>query len=74
MTIKPELLELLACPESLAPLVLDGDTLVSTDPATRRRYKVDGDVPNMLLEESETLDEAEWSAILERHGARPHQP
>jgi uncharacterized protein YbaR (Trm112 family) len=65
-TIPPELLELLACPLSGARLVLDGDTLVSTDPATRRRYRIDDGIPVLLVDESEELDEATWQAIVGR--------
>jgi uncharacterized protein YbaR (Trm112 family) len=42
--------------------------LVSTDPATRRRYRVEDGIPVMLVDESETLDEATWRAIMARHG------
>jgi uncharacterized protein YbaR (Trm112 family) len=71
MAIEPELLEILRCPESHASLVVDGDFLVSTDPATRRRYAVVDDIPNMIVEESEVLDEAAWAGIMERHGVMP---
>jgi uncharacterized protein YbaR (Trm112 family) len=71
MPIDPELLELLVCPLSRKPLVADGETLVSTDPATRRRYRIDDGIPVMLVDESEELDEATWRGILERHGAAP---
>jgi uncharacterized protein YbaR (Trm112 family) len=47
--------------------VLDGDTLVSTDPATRRRYRIDDGVPIMLIDESEELDDATWKEIMARH-------
>lgn len=66
MTIDPELLELLVCPLSRAPLVQDGDTLVSTDAATRRRYRIDDGIPIMLVDESEELEEAVWKAIMEK--------
>jgi uncharacterized protein YbaR (Trm112 family) len=68
VTIDPELLSLLVCPLSRAPLVQDGDTLVSTDPATRRRYRIDDGIPVMLVEESEELEEAVWKAIMEKAG------
>ncbi len=68
MTISKELLDILVCPVSHAPLVLDGDTLVSTDPETRRRYKVEDGIPNMLVEESEELDPAAWTEIMKKHG------
>jgi uncharacterized protein YbaR (Trm112 family) len=66
VTIDPELLEMLCCPVSRAPVVQDGETLVSTDPATRRRYRIDDGIPVMLVEESESLDEAVWQAIMEK--------
>ena len=70
MPIRPELLEILVCPESKAKLVLDGETLVSTDPKTRRRYRIENDIPIMLVDddESEQLSEEEWQAIMEAHG------
>jgi uncharacterized protein YbaR (Trm112 family) len=68
VSIDPELLEMLVCPLSRAPLILDDDTLVSTDPATRRRYRIDDGIPVMLVDESEELDEATWREILARHG------
>ncbi len=66
--IDTELLSILVCPLSRAPLVLEGDTLVSTDAETRRRYRIDEGIPVMLVEESEELPEAEWQAIMKKHG------
>jgi uncharacterized protein YbaR (Trm112 family) len=71
MAVDPKLLEILRCPESHAPLLLDGDWLVSCDPSTRRRYRVEEEIPNMILEESEVLEEAAWVAIMARHGVAP---
>jgi hypothetical protein len=68
MAISKELLEILVCPLSKAPLVEDGDTLVSTDTKTRRRYKVEDGIPNMLIEESEELSEDAWTEIMKKHG------
>ena len=68
MAINKELLEILVCPLSKAPLVEDGDTLVSTDKKTRRRYKVEDGIPNMLIEEAEELSEADWTEIMKKHG------
>ena len=66
--IDPELLEILVCPLSKAELVLDGDYLVSTDKETRRRYRIEDDIPIMLIEESETLDLQTWEEIMKKHG------
>jgi len=66
--ISKDLLDVLCCPESKADLVLDGDYLVSTDKNTRRRYRIEDDIPIMLIEESEQLDEDTWQEIMKRHG------
>ncbi len=65
--IDKELLDILVCPLSKAPLVLDGDFLVSTDEKTRRRYRIEDDIPIMLIEESEELDLETWREIMKRH-------
>jgi len=65
MPLDPELLALLVCPVSGAALVEDGDTLVSRDAATRRRYRVDDGIPVLLVDDSETLDEDEWRSVIE---------
>jgi uncharacterized protein YbaR (Trm112 family) len=67
-TIDAKLLSILACPESHAPLVLEGDWLYSTDPATRRRYRIRDGIPVMIIEESEQLDENTWREVMARHG------
>ena len=68
MPIDNKLLEILVCPDTKAPLVLDGETLVSTDPEIRRRYRIEDDIPIMLIDESEILNENEWRQIMIRHG------
>jgi len=75
MTIDKDLLEILACPESRAPLVAfhddAGSWLVSTDAATRRRYPISDDgIPIMLVDESEVLSEARWQEIMDSCGAQ----
>ena len=66
--ISKDLLDILCCPETKADLVLDDDTLVSTDKETRRRYRIEDDIPIMLIEESEQLIMEEWAAIMQKHG------
>lgn len=66
--IKKELLDILCCPETKADLVLDGDFLVSTDKKTRRRYRIENDIPIMLIDDSEVLSVEEWSGIMKKHG------
>ncbi|HEY4756568.1 MAG TPA: Trm112 family protein [Ignavibacteriaceae bacterium] len=66
--ISKELLDILCCPETKADLVLNGDTLVSTDKKTRRRYKIENNIPIMLIDESEILSVEEWEKIMRKHG------
>lgn len=66
--ISKELLNILCCPETKADLVLDNNTLVSTDIGTRRRYKIIDDIPVMLIEESEQITLEEWTEIMKKHG------
>jgi uncharacterized protein YbaR (Trm112 family) len=68
--ISKELLEILVCPETKAELVLDGNFLVSTDKNTRRRYRIEDDIPIMLIDESEQLTLEEWTEIMKRHGKK----
>lgn len=66
--ISKELLDILCCPETKADLVLDGNFLVSTDKKTRRRYRIEEDIPIMLIDESEQLDIETWKKIMKQHG------
>ncbi|MEW6508310.1 MAG: Trm112 family protein [Bacteroidota bacterium] len=65
--ISKELMEILCCPETKADLVLDENFLVSVDKETRRRYRIEDDIPIMLIEESEQLDYDTWKKIMIRH-------
>lgn len=63
-----DLFDLLVCPLSRAPLKWAEGRLVSTDPATRRAFRVDGDIPVMLLDESTELPQAEWERLIAADG------
>lgn len=65
--ISKELLDILCCPETKADLVLDGCFLVSVDKNSRRRYRIEDDIPIMLIDESEQLDVETWKAIMAKH-------
>ena len=68
--LDPELMSILVCPLSHAPLVQDGDALVSTDPNTRRRYKIVDGIPDMLIGDSEELSQPSADASEDAIGAR----
>jgi len=65
--ISKELLDILCCPETKAELVLDGEFLISTDKETRRKYRIEDDIPIMLIDESEQLDMETWEELMKRH-------
>jgi len=62
--VDKELLAILVCPESHAPLVQVGDWLYSTDEETRLRYPVREGIPVMLSDESETVDVEEFKRVM----------
>ena len=70
MPIDKDLLEILACPQSKAPVIEVEEAgehwLVSTDAETRRRYPVRDGIPIMLVDESDVLEPGAWQAIMER--------
>ena len=68
--ISKDLLEILCCPETKSDLVLDGEYLVSVDKDTRRRYRIEDDIPIMLIDESEQLDLQTWTAIMKKHNIK----
>ena len=47
---------------------MDNNFLVSVDKETRKRYRIEDDIPIMLVDESEKLDIKEWQEIMKKHG------
>lgn len=66
MALDPRLLEILACPDDKGPLLYFPDEDSLYNPRLHRRYRVDADIPNMLIDESETVDEAEHERLMAR--------
>ena len=62
--LDPEFLAILCCPVSRKPLVQQGDWLISTDPEGRLRYPIRNEIPVLLEEEAEKLDEQSWKAAI----------
>ena len=67
--INAELLAILVCPLSHAPLVQQGEWLYSTDPATRRKYPIRDGIPIMLIDESQTAEEDEFTRVMSARGS-----
>jgi uncharacterized protein YbaR (Trm112 family) len=72
--LDPELLRILVCPMTHAPLVQIGDWLYSTDSATRRKYPIRDDIPIMLIEESKVADPDEFAKAVPENLRRIAQP
>jgi len=74
MTLDPTLLEILACPDDKGPLLYFADENALYNPRLRRRYAVRDGIPVMLVDEAETVDDAEHGRLLalaESEGIRP---
>jgi uncharacterized protein len=74
MALDPELLEILACPEDKGPLLYFADEDTLYNPRLKRRYAIREDIPIMLIDEAETVDDAEHERLLakaEAEGIRP---
>jgi uncharacterized protein YbaR (Trm112 family) len=74
MALDPKLLEILACPEDKGPLLYFDDESALYNPRLKRRYRVQDDIPIMLIDEAETVDESEHgrlTAKAEHEGIKP---
>ena len=64
MALDPRLLEILACPDDKGPLLYFPDEDALYNPRLHRRYLVDDDIPNMLIDEAETVGDAEHGRLM----------
>jgi uncharacterized protein YbaR (Trm112 family) len=74
MALDPKLLDILACPEDKGPLLYFADEDCLYNPRLKRRYAIRDDIPIMLIDEAETLEEAEHNRLLakaETEGIKP---
>jgi uncharacterized protein YbaR (Trm112 family) len=53
MPLSPDLLTILVCPKCKGDLVYDAAAAILTCPACRLRYRIEDDIPVMLVEEAE---------------------
>jgi uncharacterized protein YbaR (Trm112 family) len=74
MTLSPDLLDILACPEDKGPLYYLEAECVLYNPRLRRTYEIRDDIPVMLIDEATAVDDAEHDrlmAIVEQAGIAP---
>jgi uncharacterized protein YbaR (Trm112 family) len=74
MALDPKLLEILACPEDKGPLLYFEDESALYNPRLKRRYSVRDDIPIMLIDEAEAVDDTEAARLEAKAAADGIQP
>lgn len=67
MTLDPDLLAILVCPEDRGPLVAVDNALYN--PRLRRKYRVDEGIPVLLVDEAVTVDDDEHQRLVDAAGS-----
>ena len=74
MALDSQLLDILACPEDKGPLLYFEGESALYNPRLKRRYAIRDDIPIMLVDEAETVTDAEHErlmALAAAEGIRP---
>ena len=77
MTLDSRLLEILACPEDKGPLLYFEADDVLYNPRLQRRYRIEDDIPVMLIDEAEAVTDDEHERLMakaEDQGIEPTFP
>lgn len=74
MTLSPDLLAILACPEDKGPLYYLEDEAVLYNPRLTRTYAVRDDIPVMLIDEATTVDSDENDRLMSKVEAAGLEP
>jgi uncharacterized protein len=64
MALDPQLLAILACPEDKGPLLYFEDEGLLLNPRLKRTYRIEEDIPVMLIEEASEVDDAELARLV----------
>ena len=70
MALDPQLLEILACPEDKGPLLYFESESALYNPRLKRRYAIRDDIPIMLIDEAETVDDSEHDRLTQKAEAQ----
>ncbi len=74
MALDANLLEILACPEDKGPLLYFEGEQILFNPRLSRTYRIDDDIPVMLIDEAEAVDEAENDRLMGLAAERGIEP
>ena len=64
MALDQQLLDILACPEDKGPLLYFESEDSLYNPRLKRRYAIKDDIPIMLIDEAETVDDVEHARLM----------
>jgi uncharacterized protein YbaR (Trm112 family) len=74
MALDQQLLDILACPDDKGPLLYFASEDALYNPRLRRKYSIQDDIPIMLIDEAETVDDAEHDRLLAKAEAEGIKP
>jgi uncharacterized protein YbaR (Trm112 family) len=74
MALDPLLLEILACPQDKGPLLYFPDEASLYNPRLRRRYSIKDDIPDMLIDDAESVSAEEHERLLNKAEAESIKP
>jgi uncharacterized protein YbaR (Trm112 family) len=74
VALDPQLVEILACPEDKGPLLYFADEQTLYNPRLKRRYAIRDDIPIMLIDEAETVSDAEHERLVAKAASDNIQP
>jgi uncharacterized protein YbaR (Trm112 family) len=64
MTLDQQLLEILACPDDKGPLLYFEDEDLLYNPRLKRSYAIREDIPIMLIDEADAVDDASHERLM----------
>jgi uncharacterized protein YbaR (Trm112 family) len=67
--LDPLLIEVLACPVDKGPLLFFDEESILYNPRLKKRYEVNDGIPDMLIDDSTDVGEAEHQALMEKAAA-----
>jgi uncharacterized protein len=74
MALDAQLLEILACPQDKGPLLYFEAEDSLYNPRLKRRYAIRDDIPIMLIDEAETVSDAEHERLVAKAASDGVEP
>jgi uncharacterized protein YbaR (Trm112 family) len=74
MSLDPQLLEILACPQDKGPLLYFADDNLLYNSRLQRGYEVRNDIPIMLIDEARVVEDAEHEQLMAKASANSIKP